>query len=85
MHKELLEKQYESYTDEQLKQKLTPLEYAVTQLSKTEKPFDNRYDTCMDKGIYVDIVSGDPLHTSLTPYEKFCYAMLQFAERCIGK
>lgn len=31
------------------------------------------------------IKEGDPLHTSLTPYEKFCYAMLQFAERCIGK
>lgn len=31
------------------------------------------------------IREGDPLHTSLTPYEKFCYAMLQFAERCIGK
>ena len=31
------------------------------------------------------IREGDPLHTSLTLYEKFCYAMLQFAERCIGK
>lgn len=31
------------------------------------------------------IREGDPLHTSLTPFEKFCYAMLQFAERCIGK
>lgn len=31
------------------------------------------------------IKEGDPLHTSLTPYEKFCYAMLQLAERCIGK
>ncbi len=72
MHKELLEKQYESYTDEQLKQKLTPLEYAVTQLSKTEKPFDNRYDTCMDTGIYVDIVSGEPLFLSTDKYESGC-------------
>lgn len=31
------------------------------------------------------IREGDPLHASLTPYEKFCYAMLQFNERCIGK
>lgn len=31
------------------------------------------------------IREGDPLHTSLTPCEKFCCAMLQFAERCIGK
>ncbi|MBQ7202644.1 MAG: stage V sporulation protein T [Eubacterium sp.] len=31
------------------------------------------------------IKEGDPLHTSLTPYEKFRYAMLQFSERCIGK
>ena len=33
----------------------------------------------------VQVKEADPLHTSLTPYEKFCYAMLQFAERCIGK
>lgn len=33
----------------------------------------------------IEIGEADPLHTSLTPYEKFCYAMLQFAERCIGK
>ena len=39
-----------------------------------------------DKAFGVNVIcGGDPLHTSLTPYEKFCYAMLQFAERCIGK
>ena len=31
------------------------------------------------------IREGDPLHISLTPYEKFCYAMLAFNERCNGK
>ncbi|MBQ8782363.1 MAG: hypothetical protein IJZ57_01140 [Clostridia bacterium] len=30
------------------------------------------------------IPGGDPLHTSLTPYERFCYAILSFSERCIG-
>lgn len=31
------------------------------------------------------IREGDPLHTSLTPFERFCYAMLEFSKRCIGK
>lgn len=30
------------------------------------------------------IREGDPSHTSLSPYEKFCYALLHFSERCIG-
>ena len=30
------------------------------------------------------IREGDPLHTSLSPYERFCYAILSFSERCIG-
>ena len=30
------------------------------------------------------IREGDPLHISLSPYEKFCYALLHFSERCIG-
>lgn len=37
------------------------------------------------KCITFNTCEGDPLHTSLTPYEKFCYAMLKFSERCIGK
>ena len=56
--------------------------------------FDNVYDQALREKIdgvnhrekfRLRIYNGDPLHTSLTPYEKFCYAMLQFAERCIGK
>lgn len=33
----------------------------------------------------VSLREGDPLHTSLTPFERFCYAMLEFSKRCIGK
>jgi len=51
-------------TQEELKKKLTPLQYKVTQKSGTEKPFDNEYWNNTEEGIYVDVVSGEPLFSS---------------------
>lgn len=47
-----------------LKARLTPLEYRVTQNDGTERPFDNRYWDNKQPGIYVDVVSGEPLFSS---------------------
>ena len=53
---------------EQLK-KLTPLQYQVTQNEGTEKAFDNEYWDHKEPGIYVDVVSGEPLFSSTDKYE----------------
>lgn len=50
-------------------QQLTPLQYQVTQKAATEKPFDNSYWNNEQAGIYVDIVSGEPLFSSLDKYD----------------
>jgi len=53
----------------ELKKKLTPEQFAVTQHSATEKPFHNEYWDNKKDGIYVDIVSGEPLFSSLDKYD----------------
>ena len=55
--------------DAELKKKLTPLQYAVTQHADTETPFRNIYWDNHEAGIYVDIVSGEPLFSSLDKYD----------------
>lgn len=56
-------------TEEELKQTLTDLQYAVTQENATERPFSGEYDDFYQDGIYVDIVSGEPLFSSLDKYD----------------
>jgi methionine-R-sulfoxide reductase len=56
-------------TKEELRQRLTPLQYKVTQENGTEPPFDNAYWDNKKPGIYVDIVSGEPLFSSLDKFE----------------
>ncbi|MCI1219312.1 MAG: peptide-methionine (R)-S-oxide reductase MsrB [Bifidobacterium sp.] len=51
---------------------LTPEQYAVTQKAATERPFDNAYDQTFEPGIYVDIVSGEPLFLSTDKYDSGC-------------
>lgn len=54
---------------EALKSLLTPLQYEVTQLDGTEPPFDNEYWDNYEEGIYVDVVSGEPLFSSEDQYD----------------
>ncbi len=54
---------------EELKNKLTPLQYRVTQQEGTEPAFQNEYWNNKREGIYVDIVSGEPLFSSLDKYD----------------
>jgi methionine-R-sulfoxide reductase len=55
---------YQKPSDDTLKKRLTSLQYAVTQHESTESPFDNEYWNEKRQGIYVDIVSGEPLFSS---------------------
>lgn len=60
---------YQKPSDEILKKNLTPLQYQVTQQQGTEPPFNNAYWDNKKPGIYVDIVSGEPLFSSLDKYD----------------
>jgi methionine-R-sulfoxide reductase len=55
--------------DAALKAKLSPLQYEVTQCSATERPFDNEFWNNHAAGIYVDVVSGEPLFSSLEKFD----------------
>lgn len=52
--------------------RLSPEEYRVTQQSGTERPFTGRYDDHWEPGIYVDIVSGEPLFASSAKFNAGC-------------
>jgi methionine-R-sulfoxide reductase len=56
-------------SDAELRKKLTPIQYSVTQRANTESPFHNDYWDNHEAGIYVDVVSGEPLFSSLDKYE----------------
>jgi len=56
-------------SEAELKQRLTPEQYAVTQQEGTERPFHNAYWDNHEAGIYVDVVSGEPLFSSLDKFE----------------
>ncbi|PIR45042.1 MAG: methionine sulfoxide reductase [Candidatus Vogelbacteria bacterium CG10_big_fil_rev_8_21_14_0_10_51_16] len=56
-------------SETELRAQLTPLQYRVTQEYDTEPPFDNAYDTNKAEGIYVDVVSGEPLFSSRDKYD----------------
>ena len=60
---------YHKPSDDVLKKKLTPLQYKVTRKDGTEPPFKNEYWNNKEEGIYVDIVSGEPLFSSRDKYE----------------
>ena len=57
---------------EELKKKLTEIQYQVTQENGTEPPFRNEFDSHFEGGIYVDIVSGKPLFSSKDKYDAGC-------------
>jgi len=56
----------------EIRERLTPLQYQVTQENYTEEPFNNEYWDHFEKGIYVDVVSGEPLFSSLDKFESPC-------------
>ncbi|WP_066047819.1 peptide-methionine (R)-S-oxide reductase MsrB [Robertmurraya korlensis] len=58
--------------EEDLKERLTPIQYEVTQRNGTEPPFRNEYWDHFGDGIYVDIVSGKPLFSSKDKYDAGC-------------
>ncbi len=60
---------YEKPPIEALKKRLTPMQYKVTQQNGTEPPFENEYWDKKEKGIYVDVVSGEPLFSSVEKFE----------------
>jgi len=57
---------------EERKKKLTPLQYEVTQNNATERPFQNEFWDHHEEGIYVDIVSGEPLFSSRNKFDSGC-------------
>ena len=63
---------YEKKDKEELKLFLDPLSFEVTQNNATERPFSHAYDAFYDKGIYVDITTGEPLFSSLDKYDAGC-------------
>ena len=68
-HVAMSEDTYRKPSKEELKKRLTPMQYKVTQESGTEPAFKNEYWDNHKAGIYVDIVSGEPLFSSLDKYE----------------
>lgn len=60
------------YTKEELKKRLTKEQYAVTQEDATERAFTGEYDDFYEEGIYVDVVSGEPLFSSKDKYNAGC-------------
>src|SRR3954466_8530133 len=60
---------YRRPSDAELRKKLTPLQFEVTRHADTETPFHNQYWDNHEPGIYVDIISGEALFSSLDKYE----------------
>lgn len=59
-------------TPEQLRARIGDLAFQVTQNAATERAFTGEYDEFFEKGLYVDIVSGEPLFTSMDKYNSGC-------------
>ena len=60
---------YKKPSKEELLKRLTPEQYQCTQEEGTERPFANAYWNHKEDGIYVDVVSGEPLFSSLDKYD----------------
>jgi methionine-R-sulfoxide reductase len=65
-------KTYRKLSDQELRQQLTPAQYEITQHAGTEPPFKNEFWDHKQDGIYVDIVSGEPLFSSLEKFDSGC-------------
>jgi methionine-R-sulfoxide reductase len=65
----IMSQEYRKPSDAELRQKLTPEQYHVTQHEGTERPFQNAYWDNHEAGIYVDVVTGEPLFSSLDKFD----------------
>ena len=65
-------KVYTAKSKEELKNILTPVQFKVSQENGTERPFSHEFWNSKEKGIYVDINSGEPLFTSLDKFDSGC-------------
>jgi methionine-R-sulfoxide reductase len=65
-------KNYTKPSDEELRKKLTPMQFEVTQRDGTEPPHRNEYWDNKEEGLYVDIVSGEPLFSSFEKFDSSC-------------
>ena len=65
-------KEYKKPSDEELREKLTPMQYKVTQHDATEPAFQNEFWDHKEDGLYVDIVSGEPLFSSKEKFDSHC-------------
>ena len=63
---------YAKPSDDELRAALTDIQYEVTQHAATERPFSGEYDNFWDKGIYVDVATGQPLFSSRDKYDAGC-------------
>ncbi|GAA3404140.1 peptide-methionine (R)-S-oxide reductase MsrB [Paenibacillus hodogayensis] len=63
---------YPRPSDEELKKKLTPIQYRVAVLADTEHAFSNEYWDSFDPGVYVDVTTGEPLFSSRDKYDAGC-------------
>lgn len=61
--------EFEKPSKDELRERLTPLQFQVTQKDATEPPYRNEYWDNHEDGIYVDVVSGEPLFSSLDKFE----------------
>ena len=67
-----MDREYRKPSDAEIKERLNELQYQVTQKDATERPFTSEYDNYYEDGIYVDIVTGEPLFSSLDKYDAGC-------------
>jgi len=65
-------KKFRKPAEAELKEKLSSIQFAVTQEDATERPFENPFYAHEEAGIYVDIVSGEPLFSSLDKFDAGC-------------
>ena len=64
-----MKRSYKIPDDTQLRKQLTPLQYDVTRKNGTERPYSNSYWNNHETGIYVDVISGEPLFSSTDKFE----------------
>jgi len=67
-----MDEKYVKKSTEELKQELTEVQYKVTKENATEVPFHNEYDSFFERGIYVDVTTGEPLFISSDKFDSGC-------------